>query len=217
MPPYILFPRKQIPKRYVCMWFANHSLANLPAARPVVLLVGKTEAHIDLHTFEIAWRNGIYFHALLKNATNFVQPADVGLFGPMKQAWYMSVRRFTQKNLNTDITKRNFCSVFKFTWEDVMRPSILSTSFWKSGIYPLRRQQIIDDQIRPSLVYNTCSTTESQSAYGEFASLSLSLQSVFSHSISDPSARKVHSLCHLKVKLRLSIQRPNLCLPIVRL
>lgn len=217
MPPYILFPRKQIPKRYVCMWFANHSLANLPAARPVVLLVGKTEAHIDLHTFEIAWRNGIYFHALLKNATNFVQPADVGLFGPMKQAWYMSVRRFTQKNLNTDITKRNFCSVFKFTWEDVMRPSISSTSFWKSGIYPLRRQQIIDDQIRPSLVYNTCSTTESQSAYGEFASLSLSLQSVFSHSISDPSARKVHSLCHLKVKLRLSIQRPNLCLPIVRL
>ena len=200
-----------------CMWFANHSLANLPAARPVVLLVGKTEAHIDLHTFEIAWRNGIYFHALLKNATNFVQPADVGLFGPMKQAWYMSVRRFTQKNLNTDITKRNFCSVFKFTREDVMRPSILSTSFWKSGIYPLRRQQIIDDQIGPSLVYNTCSTTESQSAYGEFASLSLSLQSVFSHSISDPSARKVHSLCHLKVKLRLSIQRPNLCLPIVRL
>lgn len=210
MPPYFLFQGKRIPTSYnpleggvpgsafsmtekgymdaatFYMWFANHFLPHLPPARPVVLLVDSAEAHIDFHTFELAQENGIFIYALLKNATHLVQPADVGLFGPMKQAWYKNVRRFTQTNPNTEICKKNFCSVFKSTWEEVMRPSILCSSFKKSGIYPLRRQEITEDQIGPSLVYTTSLSTpngpESVSTplSGENVSLSLSRQSVSS-------------------------------------
>ena len=188
MPPYILLPGKRIPNTYnpleggvpgsafsvtekgymdtpaFYMWLANHFIPQLPPVRPVVLLVDSHDSHIDLATFEMAKKNGIEIFALLKNATHLVQPADVGLFGAMKQSWYKQVRIYSQQNPNTNITKKNFCSVFKTTWEDVMRPGILIDAFRKSGIYPLNRAQITDDQVKPSLVYanSTTATASSQ-------------------------------------------------------
>lgn len=85
------------------MWLANHFIPNLSPVRPVILLIDSAECHIDLHAFELAKENGIHLYALLKNATHLNQPADVGVFGAMKQSWYKNVR-----NPNTDINKRNF-------------------------------------------------------------------------------------------------------------
>ena len=136
------------------MWLANHFIPNIPPARPVVLLVDSADGHIDLQTFELAKENRVHIFALLKNATHLVQPADFGLFGAMKQTWYKHVRGFSQKHPGTDITKENFCSVFKSTWDDVMRPSTLKEAFRKSVIYPICRDQITDDQVRSSLVYS---------------------------------------------------------------
>ena len=178
----MLFPGKRIPNQYnlleggvpgscysltekgymdtatFYMWLDKHFIPNLPPARPIVLLVDSAGAHIDLDTFELAKRNDVFIYALLKNATHLVQPADVGLFGAMKQSWYKNVRRYSQQNPNTDITKKNFSSIFKKTWEDTMRPSILVDAFRKSGVYPLNRQQISYDHVRPSIVYAGTST-----------------------------------------------------------
>lgn len=132
------------------MWFANHFIPNLPPARPVVLLNDSHDSHLDLETFQLAQKNGICLYALLKNATHLVQPADVGLFGPMKKSWYKSVREFSQRNPNSDINKRNFCSVFKRNWEDVKSPSVLVSAFRKSGIYPLNRNQASGEVLVPS-------------------------------------------------------------------
>ena len=139
------------------MWFANHFVPNLPPARPVVLLIDGHDSHLDLELFQLAEKNGVYLYSLLKNATHLVQPADVGLFGPMKKSWYKEVRKYAQDNPNTDITKKNFCSVFKATWEQVMSPSVLVSVFRKSGIYPVDRRQISDEQ----LVCSRPSSTES--------------------------------------------------------
>ena len=171
MPPYFLFPGKRIPATYnpleggiegsvfsmtdsgymdtqtFYMWFANHFVPNLPPARPVVLLIDGHDSHLNLELFQLAEKNGIYLYSLLQNATHLVQPADVGLFGPMKKSWYKEVRNFAQRNPNTDITKKNFCAVFKASWEEVMSPSILVNAFRKSGIYPLDRKQISNEQL----------------------------------------------------------------------
>lgn len=78
------------------MWLANHFIPNIPPARPVGLLVDSADAHIDLQTFELTKENQVHIFALIKNATHLVQPADVGLFGAMKQTWYKHERRFSQ-------------------------------------------------------------------------------------------------------------------------
>ncbi|XP_068756525.1 uncharacterized protein [Montipora capricornis] len=173
MPPYFIFPGKRVPvtlnpleggvegsifpmteteymdTQTFYMWFANHFIPNLPPARPVVLLIDSHDSHLDPETFQLAQKNGICLHALLKNATHLVQPSDVGLFGPMKKSWYKSVREFSQRNPNSDTNKRNFCSVFKGTWEDVMGPSVLVSAFSKSGIYPLNRNQASGEVLVP--------------------------------------------------------------------
>ena len=79
------------------MWFANYFIPNLPPARPVVLLIDGHDSHLDPETFQLAQKNVICLYALLKNATHFVQPTDVGLFGPLKKSWYKSVREFSQR------------------------------------------------------------------------------------------------------------------------
>lgn len=171
MPPYFLFPGKRIPTTYnppeggikgsvfsftesgymdistFYMWFANHFIPNLPRARPVVLLVNGHDSHLNLELFQLAERNGIYLYSLLQNVTHLVQPPDVSLFGPLKKSWYKEVRLFAQRNPNTDINKKKFCSVFKATWEEVMSPSVLVSDFRKSGIYPLDRKQISNEQL----------------------------------------------------------------------
>ena len=81
---------------------------------------------IDLQMFQA---NQVDIFTLLKNAMHLVQPADLGFFGLMKQTWYKNVRFFSQKHPNKDITKKNFCSVFKSTWDEVMLPSTLSELF----------------------------------------------------------------------------------------
>ncbi|XP_031550979.1 uncharacterized protein LOC116288350, partial [Actinia tenebrosa] len=177
IPPYILYAGKRAPNNYnpleggvpgsvfsltekgymtaetFYMWLANHFIPNIPPARPVVLLFDSAECHIDLETFELAKKNHVYLYALLKNATHLNQPADVGVFGAMKQSWYKNVRKFSQQNPNTDISKRNFCYVFKDTWDEVMRPSLLIDAFKKSGIYPIKREQISNDKVKTSAVY----------------------------------------------------------------
>ena len=111
MPPYFIFPGKRVLVTFnpleggvegsifsmteteymdtqtFYMWFTNHFILNLPPARPVVLLIGSHDSHLHLGTFQLAQKNGICLYALFKNATHLVQPADVGLFGPMKKSW----------------------------------------------------------------------------------------------------------------------------------
>ena len=145
IPPYIRFAHKRIPVTYhpleggvpgsafcvtekgymdtasLYMWFANHFIPQLPTPKPLVLLVDSHESHIDLDSFELAKKNGIHILAFLKNATrHLMQTADVGIFGAMNQTWYKNVRIYSQNNPNTGNTKKNFCSVFNSTWEDVM-------------------------------------------------------------------------------------------------
>ena len=128
------------------MWFANHFIPNVP----VVILIDSHDSHLDLETFQLAEKNGIYLYALLKNGTHLVQPADVGLFWPTRKSWYKSVRKYNKRNPNSDINKRNFCSAFKSTWEEVRTPSILVNAFCKSGIYPLNSKQVTGEVLNSS-------------------------------------------------------------------
>ena len=240
IPPYFLFAGKRVPVTYnpleggvhgsafsmtesgymdtpsFYMWLANHFIPQLPPARPVVLLVDSHESHIDLDSFELARKNNIHIYALLKNATHLVQPEDVGLFGAMKQMWYKNARHHAQSNPNPDINKKNFCSVFKTTWEDVMRPSLLVDAFRKSGVYPVDRAQITDAKVKPSLVYaatmqNTLASSSppSNAENSTTETQSTSSQSTSSPHPSDRSARSAFDAleCSLNTPTRAKSRR----------
>ena len=101
----------------------------MPPARPVVLLVDRHDSHLNLELFQLAEKNGIYLCSLLQNATHLVQPADVGLFGPMKKSWYKAVRLLLMKHHKHDKTSEFLDIMFSRAFFPLIsRPTRITSS-----------------------------------------------------------------------------------------
>lgn len=62
---------------------------------PVVLFVDGYKSHV---TLEVCIDNDIILVAFHPNNTHFLQPADVSVFGPLKQSWKQTVRNWKYEN-----------------------------------------------------------------------------------------------------------------------
>ena len=122
--------------------------------RPVVLLFDSVSSHINIDTFSKAASKGIELYRLVPNATHLVQPLDKGVFGPLKTAWYTTVRKNTRENPGQPIGKRNFAAKLAEANLAFYKPSIIINSFRSSGIYPVSREAVPNDRLKPSITYS---------------------------------------------------------------
>lgn len=83
-----------------------------------------------------------------------MQPLDKGVFGPLKNQWYKTVRKHNRENPGVPINKCNFAEKLRDAYNDFYRPSIVVNSFKSSGIYPVNRAVISDDQLKTGLTFN---------------------------------------------------------------
>ena len=90
----------------------------------------------------------------MPNATHLVQPLDKGVFGPLKTAWYTTVRKNTRENPGQPIGKRNFVAKLAEAHLAFYKPSIIINSFRSSGIYPVSRAAVPNDRLKPSITYS---------------------------------------------------------------
>ena len=74
-----------------------------------------------------------------------------------------------------------------------MRLSTLSDAFRKSGIYPVCRDQISDDQVRSSLVYSS-SDQSTRTPFCQALEVSLPEQSVFTGTRGTPLATSIGNI-----------------------
>ena len=71
-------------------WFLKlfvPSVTHLLSKGPVVLFVDGHQSHISLQLVKTAKENGIHLYCLPPHTTHILQPLDVGVYGPVKQAW----------------------------------------------------------------------------------------------------------------------------------
>ncbi|XP_070552295.1 chromatin assembly factor 1 subunit A-like [Ptychodera flava] len=134
--------------------------SNIPPARPAVLLFDSHISHLDFEISKLAEENKILLYRLLPNASHFLQPCDVALFGPLKAAWTTAVREFMIDNPGEEVTKKTFARVFKTAWQRSATMKNISLSFSKSGIYPLDRSKISSDLLLPSTSFGDCTAME---------------------------------------------------------
>lgn len=76
---------------------------------PVVLFVDGYKSHITLEVSELCSQNNIILIALHPNSTQFLQPADVAIFGPLKKNWKETARQWEYENYPNSITRQFFC------------------------------------------------------------------------------------------------------------
>ncbi|CAK1579754.1 unnamed protein product [Parnassius mnemosyne] len=122
---------------YITNDFNNWVVSN-EIQRPILLLVDGHKSHMSLELSGMCEQMGIILYALPPNTTHILQPADVSVFGPLKSEWKNVVRKFLTKpeNLNSSVTKTNFCVIFKDCLESTNMPRNIINGFRKCGLYP---------------------------------------------------------------------------------
>jgi hypothetical protein len=80
-------------------WFKKIMLPHAKRLPGKKLLIGDNlSSHISCEVISLCKDNDIEFVCLPANSTDKMQPLDVGLFGPMKQAWRTQLRAYADKD-----------------------------------------------------------------------------------------------------------------------
>ncbi|XP_038046939.1 uncharacterized protein LOC119721120 [Patiria miniata] len=135
--------------------FLDHFDRNAGPERPVILLIDSASCHIDVNTFDYAVAHGIEIYRIVPNATHLMQPMDVGIFGPLKRQWNLTVKKNTREQPGDPINKATFPAKLHETVLAFYKPLTVMNSFKSSGIYPINREAISNEKLKPSLTFKS--------------------------------------------------------------
>lgn len=110
---------------------------------PILLLLDGHKSHINLDLSKFCSEKKIILYGLLPNATNILQPCDVGVFRPLKAAWKVAVRKWKLKHDNSKtLSKINFTPIFQEAFEASIDSAKIQNAFKKSGIFPFNVENV---------------------------------------------------------------------------
>lgn len=121
----------------------NNWLTENNIKKPIILFVDGHKSHMSMPLSEFCDENDIILYALPANTTHIMQPADVSVFGPLKQEWKNTLRKWQSRpeNLNKTVTKTNFCKVFEECLNKEMTQTIRN-GFRKCGLFPFNVEAV---------------------------------------------------------------------------
>jgi hypothetical protein len=140
--------------------FLEHFDKNAGDQRPVILLVDSCSSHISMEVFTFAKEKNIQIYRVVPNATHLMQPLDKGVFGGLKKEWYKVVRKNTKENPSTAINKQTFARHLRDAYMAFYKPATVASSFRASGIYPINRNAISNELLKPSLTFSGENATD---------------------------------------------------------
>jgi hypothetical protein len=110
-------------------------------------------SHISVDLIEYAIKHHIKLICLPPHSSHILQPLDVGVFGPVKSEWRRILSEYYLKTKfqNVDITK--FPALFSQLFEKAFSRKNAIAGFEKTGIFPLNRQKIRNDQLKVSQTF----------------------------------------------------------------
>jgi len=110
-----------------------------------LLLVDNLASHISLEVIDLCRQHNIQFVCLPPNSTDKMQPLDVGVFAPMKNAWKEQLRRYQDQDPDAKLVqKTEFPAMLSELMAAVDTKRILPPSFEKCGLFPLNRMEVLD-------------------------------------------------------------------------
>ena len=83
---------------------------------PVVLFVDGHHSHMTLELIKLAKDNSVHLMCLPPNLTHILQPLDVSVFHPLKQAYFKILKEYKLETLAENVTK----AVFSFAVEKTL-------------------------------------------------------------------------------------------------
>lgn len=109
---------------------------------PIVLFVDGHKSHLTLPLSVFCSENGIILIALFPNATHVLQPMDVAIFKPLKDAWKNEVQKYKFVNNGRKIEKWDFAGILEKAMNIVMVKETLQNGFRTCGLCPFNPNAI---------------------------------------------------------------------------
>ena len=101
------------------------------------------------------------------NTTHVLQPLDVGVYGPLKQAWKSRILpQYKRKTRAANITKEDFLKLVRQLWDISFKPQHLQGGFRESGLFPFTMSAIQSWKYAPALPLQASSPKQKQPSLG---------------------------------------------------
>ena len=151
-------------------WFINMFLPavkHLTESGPVVLFFDGHHSHISIHLIEISQARNVHLMLLPANTTHVLQPLDVGVYGPLKQAWKSRILpQYKRKTRAANITKEDFPKLVRQLWDISFKPQHLQGGFRESGLFPFTMSAIQSWKYAPALPLQASNPKQKQPSLG---------------------------------------------------
>ena len=121
-------------------WFEKMFLPavkHLTESGPVVLFFDGHHSHISINLIELSRSRNVHLVLLPSNTTHVLQPLDVGVYGPIKQAWKSSILgQYKRKTRAANIDKEDLPKLVAQLWDISFKPKHLEGGFRETGLFP---------------------------------------------------------------------------------
>ena len=124
-------------------WFQKF-VQFLPALRPQLLLLDGHFAHIHQDTVEFAMANDIVLYVLPPHTSHFLQPLDVGVYGPFKSLYEKALHQYPLHNNGVVPMKDNLVAITKIPFLEAFSDKNILSGFKKTGIFPLCHKAMME-------------------------------------------------------------------------
>ena len=135
-------------------WFKKIFLPHTSRERPQLVLMDNHSSHISIDLIDSARKNNVIFLALPSKTTHLLQPLDRAVFSSLAEH-HQSVSA-TARLLKPDhrLSLADFLPVFTEAFHKSVTPSNILASFKITGVYPLRRDAVHSDALKPSSLHH---------------------------------------------------------------
>jgi hypothetical protein len=126
-------------------WFFDLMLPILKRKEGKTVLLGDNlSSHISMSVIEACRANNIAFICLPPNATDKLQPLDVGVFGPLKKAWRAILSKYKAEHpKEAGINKSHFPALLKNLLDEAQPGRHLPAAFMKCGLVPVDAEKAV--------------------------------------------------------------------------
>jgi hypothetical protein len=115
-----------------------------------LLIMDGHGSHVTIELLDWCHSNRIMVAIYPPHSTHRLQPLDVGLFSPLATRYGQQLdRKITDSQGLSAVIKRDFYYLFKPAFEQAFSVQNITSSFEKTGIYPLNPDKVLDRMHSP--------------------------------------------------------------------
>jgi len=144
------------------LWFKESFIPSIGPYRPQLLILDGHDSHNFLELIDTAVENQIHILELPAHTSNWLQPCDRTVFGPLKTAYRKACEELTTSFPGVLVSRASFCGLLKRAWNEAVTESNIISGFRACGIYPFCPDAIPTEAYLPNSLYTVATLIENE-------------------------------------------------------